>query len=178
MSDSEDRISKNQKDEKGQKDLLWGLYLDMRNHARHAETLRVSAVSYMLAVASALIAVITFDHKVDRYDLPLSILVALIGLITALFSASYAELYFRNRERANNILKRLDELFFYDEVHTPPPSKTTLSKLIDVDDRTYNFSWARIASTHWVWVVLPSMVLILGSYLIYECVKWTADWVD
>jgi hypothetical protein len=160
MGNSEDRVSENQKD------LLWGMYLDMRAHARHAETLRVSAATYMLAVASALIAVISFDHKLDLHDLPLSILVSLIGLITALFCASYAELYFRNRERAERIQKRLDELFFD---HEQP---TTLSKLIDVRAETYRFCWARdlTGSTHWLWVGLPAIVFAVGIVLIFGCV--------
>jgi hypothetical protein len=160
MGNSEDRVSENQKD------LLWGMYLDMRAHARHAETLRVSAATYMLAVASALIAVISFDHKLDLHDLPLSILVSLIGLITALFCASYAELYFRNRERADRIRKRIDKLFFDNEV------PTTLSNLIDVRNETYRFRWARdiTGSTHWLWIGLPVIVFAVGIVLIYGCV--------
>ena len=71
-----------------QKDLLWGLYQDVRSHARHNEVLRSSAVNYMLLVASALITVIIFDKQINRYDLPLCLIVSLIGLISALFSAS------------------------------------------------------------------------------------------
>jgi hypothetical protein len=153
-----------------QKDLLWGLYQDVRGHARHAETLRANAVNYMVLVAGALIAAITIDKEIDRYDLPLSIVVSLIGLMTVLFSASYAELYSRNRKRAEQILKCLDESFFYNK------AQPKLSTLIDGSrDEKYPFKWVRsvtgsTGSTHWYWIGLPVIVSVVGILLIYRCV--------
>lgn len=156
-----------------QKDLLWGLYQDVRTHARHAETLRTSAVNYMMVIAVALITLITFDKRFSLSDLPLSIVVCLIGLFTALFSASYAELYFRNRERAKGILKRLDELLFDNR------AQNTLTKLVDDAEEEgnpqanhYRYQWARkiSGSTHLFWVGLPAVVFVVGVLLIYMSV--------
>ena len=148
-----------------QKDLLWGLYQDLRTHARHAETLRASAVNYMLVFAAALITVITFDHEIDMKDLPLSLILSLIGLITALFSASYAELYFRNRERAEHIRGHLDAVFFkgsLNSIYVPRDNLRTLK---------YDFQWARqiTKSTHWFWILLPVIVLAVGLVLTCMC---------
>jgi hypothetical protein len=84
---------------KMQKDLLWDLYQDVRTHARHNETIRSNAVNYLLLGASALIVVITYDTDIKGVlDLVLAIILSLFGLIGMVFSASYAELYYRLRE--------------------------------------------------------------------------------
>jgi hypothetical protein len=121
----------------------------------------------MMVIAGALITLITFDRWFSLLDLPLSIIVCFIGLFTALFSASYAELYFRNRERAKDILQHLDGSFFY---YRAP---TTLSKLVDDADEGHHqanrYQWARriSGSTHVFWVGLPAVVFAVGILLIY-----------
>jgi hypothetical protein len=154
--------SANSGDENIQKDLFWGLYEDLRSHARHAETLRSNAGSYMLAVAAALIGVITLDDKLNACDLPPAVVVAVLGLLTALFSASYAELYFRNRDRAARVLKCLDDLFLQRKA-------PTLWELAYAEDEPTRYGWARrvTGSTHLLWIVLPALVCLVGLYLIY-----------
>jgi hypothetical protein len=121
----------------------------------------------MMAIATALITLITFDKRFSVADLPLALIVCFIGLFTALFSASYAELYFRNRERAKNILQRLDASFFYYR------ASTSLSTLMDdADEGHYHanrYQWARkiAGSTHGFWIGLPVVVFAVGILLIY-----------
>ena len=148
-----------------QKDLLWGLYQDVRSHARHNEVLRSSAVNYMLLVASALITVIIFDKQINRYDLPLCLIVSLIGLISALFSASYAELYYRNRERAERLRKHLDVSFF--EGRAPATLSQVLAEADDAHRKTRIYRWSRriTGSTHVFWLVLPLGVFAIGIVL-------------
>ena len=145
-----------------QKDLLLGLYQDVTNHARHAEMLRANAVNYGLLVASILITVIvTSDNCITHSDWLLCIAVSLVGLFTALFAASYAELYFRNRARAERLRKFFDEAFFEGE------SPHTLSWLRKVDNECYSFRRIRriTVSTHWFWIALPLIVFTLGTVL-------------
>jgi drug/metabolite transporter (DMT)-like permease len=148
-----------------QKDLLWGLYQEARSHARLAELLRSSAVNYMVLVASALITVITFDKQLNLYDLPLCIIVSLIGLVTALFSASYAELYHRNRQRAEHFLARLDATFF--ENKAPATLFQIKADADDVHHKTKLYRWSRrvTGSTHMYWLVLPVLVFAVGAFL-------------
>src|SRR4051794_39348781 len=73
------------------KDLLWGMYLEVRTQGRHAETLRASGTSLALAIGSGLVAVITADGDIDRADLPLSVTIIALSAFSALFSASYVE---------------------------------------------------------------------------------------
>jgi hypothetical protein len=156
---------------KVQKDLLWGLYQDVRSHARHTETLRSSAVNYVLVVASALITVITFDKQVDRYDLPLCLIVSLIGLISALFSASYAELYYRNRVRAGHLLDHLDAAFF--EGRAPATLSQVLANADEAHRKTKIYRWSRriTGSTHVFWLVLPLVVFAIGVTLTFLALR-------
>src|SRR5918994_3669768 len=81
--------------EKIQKELMWAFYQDVRTHARHNETIRSNAIDYMLLLASALIIVISYDRKIcGGADQAFAIILTLIGLIGALFAASYGELYY------------------------------------------------------------------------------------
>jgi hypothetical protein len=99
-----------------QKDLLWGLYQDVRTHARHNETIRSNAVNYMLLGASALIVVITYDRCINGVlDEVLAIILGLFGLIGMVFATSYAELYYRNRAKSGRLLQALDTLVFPDK---------------------------------------------------------------
>jgi hypothetical protein len=99
-----------------QKELLWDFYQDMRTHARHNETIRSNAVDYMLLLASALIVVISYDREIcGGGDLAFAIILILIGLIGALFAASYGELYYRNRDRSDRLRRALDTLFFQNQ---------------------------------------------------------------
>ncbi len=150
---------------KVQKDLLWGLYQDLRSHSRHTEMLRSSAVNYMLVLASALITVILFDKQINRFDLPLSIIVSVIGLISALYSASYTELYYRNRERAGHLRKHLDEVFF--KGRAPSTLSQVLADADVVHQRTKIYRWSRrlTGSTHLFWLVPPLVVLAIGIVL-------------
>jgi hypothetical protein len=170
---NEPRLSDDENTEiqKYQKDVLLGSYQDVTNHARHAEMLRANAVNYGLLVASILITVIVNSGgKIDQYDLPLCIAVILGGLFTALFAASYAELYFRNRERAERHRKYFDRAFFKGK---PPVAfregepPLTLSWLRNVDKAPYRFRWSKgiTPSTHWFWIALPLAVFVFGIWL-------------
>jgi hypothetical protein len=154
-----------------QKDLLWGMYLDVRTHSRHNEILRSNAVNFVLAMASALIAVITFDKQIDRYDLPLCFIVGVMGLIGTLFSASFTELYFRNRNRAGYFLQQLDNSFFTGK------AEVTLAQIEAKADEEHRktgiYRWSRriTGSTQNFWLVPPLVVLIIGILLTLLAVR-------
>ena len=148
-----------------QKDILWGMYLDVRSHARHNEIMRSNAVNFVLVIASALIAVITFDKEINRYDLPLCFIVVIMGLISSLFSASFTELVLRNKTRAVYFLQQLDDPFFKDQ------AEITLTQIqAKADDqhrKTKLYRWSRriTASTHVFWFVPPLVVFAIGILL-------------
>jgi hypothetical protein len=149
---------------KSQKDLLWGMYSDIRAHARHAETLRSNAVNYVLVIASALVAVILSDRKVESAELWLCMAVAMIGLFGLAFVASYTELYQRNRRRVELLRNLLDRRFFSD-------MDTTVAEVLQDADKSHEatrlYRWSRgvTGSSHRFWMLLPVFVITVGVLL-------------
>jgi hypothetical protein len=149
---------------KTRKDLLWGMYTDVRAHARHAETLRSSMVSFMILVASVLVAVIANDRRINASDIALSLAIALVGLIGFAFAASYTELHERNRKRAMRIRLTIDDEFF-------SGGSYTIESLLDDADadhetgRLYRWSRRFAGSTQRFWFVLPGLTAVTGLTL-------------
>lgn len=149
---------------KARKDLLWGMYTDLRLHARHAETLRSTVVNFMIVIASLLIAAITADRTVSPPDLLLCLAVALVGLLGLAFAASYTELHERNRRRAMHFRAALDAEFL-------TTSGLTIAELIDESDqphkagRLFRHSRGLAGSTQHFWFFLPALVLVAGISL-------------
>ncbi|MEU4742387.1 hypothetical protein AB0G02_18235 [Actinosynnema sp. NPDC023658] len=150
---------------KARKDLLWGMYSDLRTHARHAETLRSNVVNFMIVVASVLIAVIGNDGNVTRKDLPLGLALLLIGPLGLMFAASYTELYERNRRRAVQVRTALDEEFL-------AADGPTIASLLTVADDNHEtgplYRWSRrlTGSTRRFWYILPGLVTLAGVALV------------
>ncbi|MFD5823861.1 hypothetical protein [Lentzea sp. NPDC060358] len=147
---------------KARKELLWGMYTDLRTHARHAETLRSNVVNFMIVVASVLIAVIANDGNITRKDLPLGVIIILVGLLGVAFATTYTELYERNWRRAMYIRAALDEEFFEGKA-------MTITELIGQADQRHEagrlYRWSRrvTGTAHRFWFALPVLVLIAGA---------------
>jgi hypothetical protein len=152
--------------QQAQKDLLWGMYTDIRAHARHAETLRANAVNIVLVVSSALIAVIASDGRVTRDELPLSLLLVFVGAIGLAFAAAYTELYQRNWYRAERLRAVLDERYF----STGDPAieeVLTASDQFHQDSGFYRWTRRLTGSTQRFWLVVPSLVVVTGIALVF-----------
>jgi hypothetical protein len=151
---------------KARKDLLWGLYTDIRTHARHAETLRTNVVNFMIVVASVLIAVIANDGQVSGKDLPLCLVIVVIGLIGLAFAVAYTELYERNRKRAVKIRSALDAEFLQ-------KGGVTTAALLEAADQDHEksklYRWSRrlTGSTRRFWFILPGLILAAGVILTF-----------
>jgi hypothetical protein len=146
------------------KDLLWGMYTDVRAHARHAETLRSNVVNFMIVVASVLIAVIANDGNITRKDLPLCLVILVVGLLGLSFAASYTELYERNRRRAVEFRTTLDTEFLGD-------GSTTIASILNKADESHEvgrlYRWSRrlTGSTQRFWFILPTSITTAGVAL-------------
>lgn len=145
------------------KDLLWGMYTDVRAHARHAETLRSNVVNFMIVVASVLIAVIANDGHVGTRDLPLSLVIIVVGLLGLAFSAAYTELFERNAKRAKRIREALDSEFFVNG----PTIAALLDEANEQHEASRSYRWGRriTGTTHRFWLVLPGLVVSSGLLL-------------
>lgn len=143
--------------------LLWDLSSERRNQGRHSENLRATVAAQTMTVASALVAVAVYDSKINLVDLPLCVLVTLVGVIGTVFSATYTERYHRNRKRASDLLKELDAC----TEHGDRQSAMEIERC--ADEQTWakkRFSIVRrISSSHWLWLLFPLAVALLGVVL-------------
>ncbi|MET7423611.1 hypothetical protein [Dactylosporangium sp. NPDC005555] len=150
--------------EKARKDLLWGMYTDLRAHSRHAETLRANVVNFTVVIASALVAVIINDGRVGRSDLALCVVIVITGLSGLAFAASYTELHERNRLRAMRIREALDVEFFAN-------APATISGLLNEADAPheasslFRHSRGLIGSTQRFWLFVPLFAVLAGVLL-------------
>jgi len=147
-----------------QRDLLWGLYIELRNQSRHSELLRANVSNYVLLISSALITIITFDKKIDRNDLFLGLITILSGIVGMVFSLSYTERYNRNRGRALELIRHLDACFF------EGTSSRTLNDINAEADKAHyksnSYLWiSSVTNTHFFWVILPALITIIGLVL-------------
>lgn len=149
---------------KARKDLLWGMYTDLRAHARHAETLRANVVNLAIVVASILVAVIANRGRLSPTDLPLCLVIFVIGLVGLGFAASYTELYERNRRRALRIRRALDDEFFV----TATPMAALLREADEQHEHgaLYRRSRRVTGSTQRFWFILPGLVAAAGLLLV------------
>lgn len=140
------------------RELIWGMYTDVREHSRHAESLRSSVVNFVLVAASVLIALVFSDQRVGAGDLPAGLAIALVGGFGTAFAASYTELYQRNRRRAEVFRAALD-------------GNGRVAELLRASDLAHAgtglYRWGRRAtgSTHLFWLTLPALVALAGLLL-------------
>lgn len=155
--------------EKIQKQLLWDLHQVLRDQAKHHEIMRSNVINYTLVVSSALITIITFNGTVDRQDLPLSVVIVLIGLFSTLFSAAYTERHNHSRAQASALLKHLDFLFFEGQ------ASTTISQIgANAEEKHFKYKLflllRRVTNIHWLWIAFPFVLAIIG--LILTALAW------
>jgi hypothetical protein len=155
-------------DDAARRRLLWDVLAEHRNQGRHSETLRSSVAGYTLAIASALVTIITHDG-VDGDDLPLSILVVVVGVVGGLFSAAYTERYHRNRRRADVLLSELDVI----TEHAGRKPVLMLKADADLEQQSKLRFWLlrRWANAHWLWLLFPIAITLLGIVLTGSAAK-------
>jgi hypothetical protein len=161
-------------DQVARRRLLWDVSQERRAQGRHSETLRSTVTNYVLLASSGLVAVITSDRVVNRYDVALAILLILIGVLGVLFNATYTERYHRNRRRASQLLKALDDL-------SAVEGSLTIHDIEANADAEHlkhgRFRYVRRrASSHWLWLAFPTIVGILGAVLtVLAILRWSYD---
>jgi hypothetical protein len=145
------------------RDVLWKLYQDHYTHVRHYETQRSTVTSLLLTIAAALLAFVTYDRALSRSDVPLTILLLVIGLFGAAFSIKYHE---RSSFHYNRLLSYRDKL---DELLSEPGLLRGLRKEAEAKHRK-EFSVLYKGALQWwkvhrLWVFLHLLVACFGLLL-------------
>ena len=149
-------------DRKIQKDILWGLFQEYRNHARHKEVMRANITNYLILISAGLLTLIT-SSGLTADDLPLVAMLILIGILGAVFNSSYSERYLRNRRRAGEVAKELGEAWFRN------PMK--IRELRDAADEIHESSRhyyriTKLSNSHVLWLLFPLLISAIGLILL------------
>jgi hypothetical protein len=128
----------------------------------------------MLLLTTALLVAISLDGRLNNRDLAFALILILIGLIGMVFAASYAELYYRNRERSERLRKALETLLCQNQraqQNAQQHAHGTLAQIWDeTENADYDYKWFRritgpAGSTHLFWIVLPFVAVLVGTVL-------------
>ncbi len=158
---------------KTQKDLLWGLYQEHRNHARHNETMRANITNYLIAISAGLGSLIAIGGGLDNADLPLTIMLIVVGILGTIFSASHTERYHRHRQRSAEYVNELDRLWFNHGLLPKSQEEETRRTIQQVkacaDTEHLNKSifgaLRRATNTHVLWLFFPLLISLIGVIL-------------
>jgi hypothetical protein len=88
-------------------DGLWRLYDDNHVYVRHQEVQRSTVATAIITIASALLAVATFDKSLTIHDAPILGIVIVIGLFGIVFSRKQYERTCMHVHRADSLLQQI-----------------------------------------------------------------------
>ena len=148
---------------KDKTDILWGMYQEHNVASRHHETLRANVTNFILLVGGGIGTLIS-SQGFTRADLPLSILLILLGFFGVVFSASHSGRYLAHKMRATAYRDQLDTLLFQE-------GKTLREIKNEADEKRKkeNPSLRILVATHWLWLAFPLVIAILGVVLTIVC---------
>jgi len=141
------------------RDVLWKMYQEHCTQGRHHETQRSTVVSAIIAVSAATIGIITFDRSIAApIDVPLSVILIVLGLFGAGFSMKHYERFSLHMERARRHRDALDALL---------PGQPLATLKADAD-RAHALKFSRLEKRrlhHW-WSILNLAVAFIGACLL------------
>lgn len=94
------------------KDVLGRFLQEHYSQLRHYETQRSTVSNLLVIIAAAILAFVTYDKALTWADLPLTILLCIMGLFGAAFCAKYYERSAMYYDRIKQCRDKLDEVLF------------------------------------------------------------------
>lgn len=141
-------------EQKTLKEILFGMYQDNIASYRHHETQRATVTSSIIAIDAIIIGIVTFDKAINWLDTPLLILLIILGVFGAAFTAKHFERTSLHTERSRFLRKELDELF----------ANNSLLRLRNEADKIHakHFPILRKYRHHNFWIILHLIILTIG----------------
>jgi hypothetical protein len=138
--------------------VLLAMYNEQCTQARHYESQRATVSGFLLAIAAALVGLITYDKSITRSDLPPAIFLFVLGVFGALSSFKHYERSLRHGKRAQEYREKLNELI---------PALKINELRVKADGET-NSRFKRLYKLrlHHIWHFLHFMIILMGLWLI------------
>jgi hypothetical protein len=146
-------------------DVLLELYKEHCNWERHHESQRSSVSSILIAIAAGIIGIVTFDGHLNIFDIPLTVLLIVLGCFGSLFSAKQYNSFSLHQQRANKIRDALNTF-------VPDANILILRKEADIMTKN-NFPIITRMRLYHFWNTVPVLIVIIGIILtICACQHW------
>jgi hypothetical protein len=136
---------------------LWNMCQEHYTQGRHHETQRAGVVSAILAIATALTGLVTFDKTLSSSDLPMTLGLILLGVFGFGFSMKQYERFRLHMARAREYRNALDALL-------PGSPLRELKRRADTSHET-EFRGLEPLRLHYWWASLNLFVAALGVVL-------------
>jgi hypothetical protein len=138
-------------------DALWKMYLEHCTTVRHHETQRSSVAAAFVAIAAALVGLITFDKEITPRDLPSALFLLGLGLFGAAFCAKQWERACNHAEKARCFRIEIDATLGGTRIHD----------LKHQAEKAHDGKFPRLhrMRLHRFWVGLYLAIALLGGVL-------------
>lgn len=138
-------------------DLYLKFYQEHTNQWRHYETQRAAVAGSILAIAAALVGLVTLDKVINRSDLPLTILITFLGILGVFFSTKQHERASMHIERARHYRSAIDAML----------EDLPLSKIKMAADKVHAAKFRKLdwIKTNKLWLLLYSFLAGIGITL-------------
>lgn len=145
------------------RDGLWKMYLEHSTHLRHHESQRSTVAGAFVAIAAALLGLVTFDKAISRSDAFASLFLVALGVFGAFFSAKQWERATRQARLAEHYRDRVDLLL----------GGTPLRELEQDVDREHRGRYRVLSRLriHVFWIALYLMIASIGGVLFYVALR-------
>ncbi len=140
-------------------DACWKMYAEHSTHLRHHETQRSTVAGTLIAIAAALVGLITFDKSITSTDAPATLFLIALGLFGAVFSAKQWERSSMHMQRARHYREKIDEVL----------EGTVIKEIKVAADKVHKGEFPRLnrLRLHAFWISLYVLIAVLGSWLSY-----------
>jgi lysylphosphatidylglycerol synthetase-like protein (DUF2156 family) len=156
-------------DEKAIKDVLWGMYQEHCTQGRHHETQRATVTNLIIAVAAGVLALLTFDKAINKFDLPLTVFLFMLGLFGAAFSTKHYERWSLHMQRARSYRNKLDALMFDNLINELKRDGDKKHEEEFKEEHKWQLKKIRL---HQLWVSLHLLIAALGVGLSLIAIFW------
>jgi hypothetical protein len=156
------------------KDLLLGIYQENRCQARHYETVRATVVSFTLAAAVGISALIAHGD-LTRKDWPLAVVLVVIGIYGAIFTSFYFKRISCYEQMAEEFCNELDLLFGTDETGKKPRRLKEIQDCAMTNHKRRFSNWRELDKVDLFRMYWPISISILAAAAML--LKFMVDWI-
>jgi len=140
-----------------EKDLLLALFQHNSEQARHHQIQRATTTNLIIVISSGIIGLIALDHQLNHADFYPALLLVVLGVFGALWSAKHHERFAYYTERARGYRDESDSLL-------PGAKLKTIKEAADEETKKKHKFLHKIQLWH-LWVFLHIVIAVIGGWI-------------